>query len=287
MKKLVTSAIAVIALVFCGTTQAQKKSPKLENSLLWEVTGNGLSKPSYLYGTIHAICSGDYFLSDKTKKAFEASNELVLEIDLADPKEMADMQQLVLGKEPLSKRLSPEQLSKLDLILQKTIGMTVKQVDAYSLTAVMSMVSIKSFGCKDLKFYEMEFIENAKKRNIEIGGLETVKSQEKILEKAYNNDEMLMMLEELNDSVMSQSVSFYKNENINGLYDVITDEKMGSEKTNKVILDQRNRNWVKTMPEMMKKQSVFFAVGSGHLGGEYGVISLLKKAGYKVKPVMQ
>ena len=286
MKNLFTSAIAVIALVFSGTTQAQVKSPKLENSLLWEVSGKGLSKPSYLYGTIHMICAKDFSFSEKAKKAFEAANELVLEIDFADPKEMADMQQLALGKEPLSKKLTPEQLSKLDLILQKSAGMSVKQVDALSLATVMSLISVKTFGCEDMKLYEMEFIEKAKKRNIEIGGLETVKSQLAMLENAYTDDELLKMLEGLNASLTSKSVSFYKNENINELYDVTTDEKMSSEKTNKVILDDRNINWVKNMPELMKKQSVFFAVGSAHLAGEYGVINLLRKAGYKVKPVM-
>jgi uncharacterized protein YbaP (TraB family) len=40
------------------------------------------------------------------------------------------------------------------------------------------------------------------------------------------------------------------------------------------------------MPEMMQKESVFFAVGAAHLAGELGVINLLKKAGYTVKPIM-
>ncbi|WP_202700450.1 TraB/GumN family protein [Flavobacterium sp. UGB4466] len=286
MKKLVTSALAVIALVFSGTTQAQNKSPELENSLLWEVSGNGLSKSSYLYGTIHAICSKDYFLSEKTKKAFDASTELVLEIDLADPKEMADMQQMAMGKEPLSKKLSPQQLAKLGVILEKATGMTVKQVDALSLATVMSLIAVKSFGCDDIKFYEMEFIEQAKKRNIDIGGLETVKSQVKVLENAYTDDELLNMLEGLNTSLTSESVAFYKTENIKGLYGVTVDEKMSSEKTNKIILDDRNGNWVKKMPQLMKNQSVFFAVGSAHLGGEYSVFNLLRKGRYKVKPIM-
>jgi uncharacterized protein YbaP (TraB family) len=36
---------------------------------------------------------------------------------------------------------------------------------------------------------------------------------------------------------------------------------------------------------MMKKESLFVAVGVAHLPGEEGVINLLRKAGYKVKPV--
>ncbi|SHL76614.1 TraB/GumN family protein [Flavobacterium chilense] len=287
MKKLFTSVIVAITLVFGGATQAQKKSPKLENSLLWEVSGNGLEKPSYLYGTIHMICGGDYFLSEKTKKAFEASNKLVLEINFADPNEMADMQKMTMGKEPLSKKLNPKELSQLDAILKKTAGMTVQQVDSFNLMTVMSLISMKTFGCTDMKLYEMEFIEQAKKKNIEIGGLETVKSQFAILENAYSNNEMIGLLSESSSQETARLVSAYKAENIDSLLNIITDDKFTSQKTKAIILDNRNSNWIKMMPELMKKESVFFAVGAGHLGGEEGVINLLRKAGYKVEPVMK
>ena len=286
MKNLLKSVLTVIAIIFSLSTQAQTKSPKLENSLLWEVSGNGLSKPSYLYGTIHMICGGDYFLSEKTKKAFEASNKLILEINFADPNEMTEMQKMAMGKEPLSKKLSPEELTRLDAILKKTTGMTVQQVDSFSLLTVMSLISMKTFGCTDLKFYEMDFIEQTKKRNIEIGGLETVKSQFEMFENAYSNDEMISMLAESTPEETAKLVAAYKSENIGGLYAISTDKKFTSEKTKKIILDNRNNNWVKNMPEIMKKESVFFAFGAAHLGGEEGVINLLRKSGYSVKPIL-
>lgn len=285
MKNVIKSIVIAATLFFNVNTKAQN-APKLENSLLWEVSGNGLSKPSYLYGTVHMICSGDYFLTEKTKKAFDASSKLVLEINFADPKETLEMQQLAMGKEPLSKKLSPEQLAKLDEILKRTSGMTVQQVDSFNMMTVMSLISMKSFGCTDLKFYEMDFIDQAKKKNITIGGLETVKSQFSILEGAYTNDEMINMLEESSQDETSKLVTEYKKENIDALYDIITDKKVTSEKTRKQILDNRNLNWITIMPGLMQKESVFFAVGSGHLAGEFGVINLLRKAGYSVKPVL-
>lgn len=286
MKNIFTSAIVIIAFVFSATTQAQAQSPKLENSLLWEVSGNGLSQPTYLYGTIHMICSGDYFLSEKTKKALDQVNKLVLEIDLNDPKELTEMQQLAMGKEPLSKKLNAEQLSKLDAILRKSAGMTVQQVDAFSLVTVMSLISMKTFGCNDLKFYEMEFIEKAKSRNIEIAGLETVKSQFKSLEDAYSDSEIIEMLEESDVEETKQLVADYKLENLDTLYKNITAENKMNAKAKKFMLDDRNLNWVKVLPEMMKKESLFVAVGSAHLAGDSGIINLLRKAGYTVKPIM-
>lgn len=286
MKTIFQSIIAVFLFFFTVAGAAQTKSPKLENSLLWEVSGKGLTKPSYLYGTIHMICSKDYFLSEKAKKAFEASDKLFLEINFTDPAEMSQMQQLAMGKEPLSKKLSPEQLAKLDVILKKSTGMNVQQVDSFSLLTVLSLISMKSFGCADLKFYEMEFSDAAKKRNVPIFGLETVKSQFEILENAYSNDEILKLLEESTSEETDGLVNAYKNENIDAMYALTTDEKFTSEKTKKQILDNRNVNWVKAMPELMKQNGIFFAVGAGHLGGELGVINLLRKEGYTVKPVM-
>jgi len=286
MKNIIKSVIAVILIIFCSSAKAQTKSSKLQNSLLWEVSGNGLEKPSYLYGTIHMICGPDYFLSEKTKKAFDAANKLVLEINFADPTEMGYMQKMAMGKQPLSKLLNPEQFSKLNEILKNTTGMTAQQVDSFSLMTVMSLITMKTFGCADIKLYEMEFIEMAKKRNIQIGGLETVKSQFSVLENAYTNDEMIAMLGESNQNETAKLVTAYKSENIDDLFNMVTDKRFTSENTKKIILDQRNLSWIKEMPQMMKTESVFFAVGAGHLGGEFGVINLLRKAGYSVKPVM-
>lgn len=285
MKNLFTSAVVVIVLIFSTTIQAQTNSPKLEDSLLWEVSGNGLSKPTYLYGTIHMICSGDYFISEKTKKAFDASDKLILEVNLDDPKEMTDMQQMVMGKEPLSKSLTPEQLTKLDAILKKSGGITLQRVDSFSLMSVMSLILSKSFECTDMKFYEMDFIASAKKRKEQIGGLETVKSQFKSFEDAYSVNEMIEMLEASDTALSKDMVVAYKQEKLEDLYEIITAEKVMNDKAKKYMLYERNVNWVKSLPEMMKKESLFVAVGSAHLAGEQGLISLLRKAGYKVKPV--
>ncbi|WP_427875547.1 TraB/GumN family protein [Flavobacterium sp. MMS24-S5] len=280
------AALLIFFFFVCNDISAQSKTSKLENSLLWEVSGKGLQKSSYLYGTIHMICSKDYFLSEKAQKAFEKSDKLFLEINFTDPNEMSQMQQLAMGKEPLSKKLTPEQLTKLDSILKKSTGMSVQQVDSFNLVTVLSLISMKSFGCTDLKFYEMEFSDAAKKRNVSISGLESVKSQFEILENAYSTDEMLALLEESTPEETIELVDTYKKENIEAMYAFSTDKRFTSEKTKKQILDNRNLNWVKQMPELLKQNGVFIAVGAAHLGGEYGVINLLRKEGYTVKSVM-
>lgn len=58
-------SIILTALLSVFTTNAQE----LENSLLWKISGNGLEKPSYLFGTIHITC--DATLSDNVKMALD------------------------------------------------------------------------------------------------------------------------------------------------------------------------------------------------------------------------
>ncbi|WP_428230924.1 TraB/GumN family protein [Flavobacterium sp.] len=285
MKNLFTSVLAILALVFSGTIQGQTKSPKKENSLLWEVSGNGLSKPSYVYGTIHGICPTDYFMAEKTKNAFQKSDKLILEINLSDPNEMADMQKGAIASEPLSKKLSPEQLSKLDAVLQKNTGLKIKQLDGFTLGAIMGFISMKTFDCETLKSYESDFIDLAKKENKSIGGFETVKKQSNVLANAYTDSELIETLEDFSKAETKKMVEDYKAENVINLYNDLANEKVMSKNAKKWILDDRNQDWAQTMPGMMKKESLFVAVGVGHLAGEKGVINLLRKAGYKVKPV--
>lgn len=290
MKKLFKLIAIVAVLLISSVVFAQAKKATSVNSndesLLWEISGNGLSKSSYLYGTIHMICGNDYLLSDKTKKAFTASDNLVLEVNLSDPKQLSVAQQLAYGKEPLSKTLSPEQLNDLDALLQKRTGMTVRQVDKFSLMTVMSLITMKSFGCVDIKSYEMEFIAMAKESDKSVTGFETLQSQMDFLSKGYSDAEMITMLQESNDDTTKKMVQNYIQENLPELYKDITAPKVMNENAKKWLLDVRNENWAVKMPDMMKDKSTFFAVGAGHLLGEQGVINLLRKKGYIVKPIL-
>ena len=286
MKNVIKSAFVALVSVFSLNTNAQTKT-KQENSLLWEVSGNGLSKPSYLFGTVHMICEKDFVMKPKVVNAFSKSEKLALEVNMTDANEMSIMQQMAMGKEPLSKKLSKEQLAKLETILQKEAGMSVNQVDNFTMQTIMSLVTIKTFGCDNFKLYEMEFVAKAKEKQIPVVGLEKMKEQIEYLSKSFTDDEMIHYLEKNDKGMIAKLMSYYLQEDIDGLYRFATDKNIMSENSTNWILKYRNENWVKTMPEMMKKESVFFAVGSAHLGGEIGVINLLRKAGYTVKPIVE
>jgi uncharacterized protein YbaP (TraB family) len=90
MKNLLSMIAVIATLLFTTQVKAQQK-PEAK-SLLWEVSGNGLSKPSYIYGTIHMMCAPDFILQDKIKKVFGNAEELVMELNFTDPAEIAALQ---------------------------------------------------------------------------------------------------------------------------------------------------------------------------------------------------
>ena len=282
LQKLITAAFV---LLMVSTTFAQSKSEKIDNSLLWEISGKGLSKPSYLFGTIHMICAADFTMTDQAKKAFAKADKLALEIDMSDPEQMAAMQKMAMGDKPLSETLTPEDYARLDAIVQKHAGISVKQLDSFTLLTVMSVLSSRSFGCMDLKFYEMEFIEMAKKSGMSVAGLETVQDQLTLFESGISTKDILEMMEASDQEVTKKMVEIYKREDLQQMFTLTTDDKLMSPEARKLMLDDRNIKWLDIMPEMMHKESVFFAVGAAHLPGKNGVIELLKKAGYTLKAV--
>ena len=291
MKNLIRTSLSVIATIFIAqgsVAQNTKKETKSQNekSLLWEISGKGIEKPSYLYGTVHMICEPDYFMKEKVSKAFEKTSKLALELDLSDPEELSYMQKSTMGNSALTKTLTSSQCKELNEILKKTAGMTLNQVDNYTMATVMSLITVKTFGCANIRSYEMEFIKKAKAENKKIIGLEKLKAQLDFISNAYTDQEMITMLKEMNTENTKKMVQYYIQEDISNLYLNVTDKKVMNEKTKSFLLDQRNNNWVTIMPEMMKKESVFFAVGAGHLSGDKGLIKLLIKSGYTVKAIL-
>src|SRR5688572_9170083 len=76
MKRLI---LALLIIGLSSTAYGQ------DNALLYEVSGNQLAKPSYLFGTLHLVCPEDLRVTPTTLKALNDSQQLFLEVDFDDP----------------------------------------------------------------------------------------------------------------------------------------------------------------------------------------------------------
>ncbi|MEL7120497.1 MAG: TraB/GumN family protein, partial [Bacteroidota bacterium] len=270
-------------------------------SLLWEISGNGLKTSSYLYGTIHMIGSDDYFLTEKTKEAIETSKLLTLEINLEEMMDMANMFPLLMksfmkNDTTLRDLLSDEDYKLVSDHFQKT-GlpiMFVEKIKPMFLSALggEDMMSMNQSG--DVKSYELEFTDLAKNKNIPVAGLETAEYQMSMFDSIPYKVQAEMLVssikspsEKSGDDQFNDLVKLYKNRDLYGLQQMLQSDESGINDYGDLLLNNRNRNWIPIMEDMMDGKQVFFAVGAGHLAGEEGVIALLRKEGYKVKAIME
>jgi uncharacterized protein YbaP (TraB family) len=261
------------------------------NALLWEISGNGLQQPSYLFGTIHMICKEDFSFSELAKQKFNASKQVYLELDMDDPQLQSVMMGLMQlpGKESLKNKLGESNFNKLDLFLKKEMNMNLSVFDRFKPMLVMSLLAQRLLSCAAMESYEMNFVKMASEQKKELLGLERVEDQVGVFDAIPDSLEIRSIMNMVNDfdsqkKEFGRMSSLYKAEDLESLYQlmVASPEMMGSQE---LLLDRRNRNWIPVMESAMKNSSTFFAVGAGHLGGSQGVIELLRKQGYKVKGI--
>lgn len=82
-----------------------------------------------------------------------------------------------------------------------------------------------------------------------------------------------------------EMIEVYRKADLNKMYKIMSDPAYGLDKYNDILLGQRNREWIGVMEKAMQSKPSLFAVGAGHLPGEEGVIALLRKQGFTVKPL--
>src|SRR5690349_14589381 len=68
----------VFFLSFCFASAQSKQWPE---TFLWRISGNGLSKPSYLYGTIHLADKRLFYFTDSLYYYFEKAESFHIEVD--------------------------------------------------------------------------------------------------------------------------------------------------------------------------------------------------------------
>ena len=143
----------------------------------------------------------------------------------------------------------------------------------------------------DIVSYEMDMYDRANAASRNVGGLETMEYQMSIFDSIAYKDQAMMLLDavrstDLESDMFEETVALYKQQKIESMVAMVGDpEQSGLGDYEDILLNNRNRNWIPVMIKQMAKKPVFFAVGAGHLAGEFGVIKLLRKEGYTLTPV--
>ncbi len=293
MKQLLFYSLSMILFMGCkAQSNVSFDIKKDENTLLWRISGNNLQQPSFLFGTFHLLCKEDIHFSDALKKAIKSSDEIYMEMDLDDPSTMLSgmLYMNMKGDKKLQDLYTPEEYQRLENYFSDTLQMPMMMFQKAKPYFLVALLYPKMMECPTPAGVEEELMKIAKEDKKEIKGLETMQFQASVFDSIpyeWQAKELLKNIDSFSvyKNEFDQMLGFYKKQELDSMKNMITKSEFGSEKYEDLLLNNRNKNWIKQLKEIMKTESVFVAVGAGHLIGDFGLINLLRKEGYKVEPL--
>lgn len=291
MKRFSTAFVISLLTI---TSLAQKG--KEDNTLLWKISGNGLEKPSYLFGTIHMLCADDAMLSSKMKEIINSCDEVYFEVDMDNLFEMMGAlgKMKMKGDTTLKDLLSEAEYKKVKKYFEEKGSMLpFSMLETYKPILAASTLEQGALPCDNTAIMEQVIMQEAKKTNKKISGLETMSYQAGVLDSIPYKLQAIQLLSYIDSAStgdkenkqLNELFAAYNNQDLKKLEELMVETDPGMAEFTDILLYHRNQNWVLKLKTLLPKKYLLIAVGAGHLPGEKGLINLLRKEGYSVTPV--
>ncbi|MCK7589600.1 TraB/GumN family protein [Subsaxibacter sp. CAU 1640] len=275
----------LIFLCFCVNMFSQQKY----QNLLWEISGNGLEKSSYLYGTMHVSKKVAFRLDDVFFEVLDKSECVALE---SDPTTWLDFnyENMTLGQQNNSRSYRSDFYTQL-FELSSPDEIMVRSAIRFDNNIINGYLYRKDPGADNFEeetYLDMFIYQAGKKKNKPIVGLEDIAESNYLTSKARSNamkrkpDAWLQKLYSEENPYLLQE-NLYRERNLD-LLDSIG-SAVNTEYYRRHMLYIRNENMVKVLDSLMHEKSVFAGVGAAHLPGDQGMINMLVERGYTVKPL--
>ena len=276
--------LSIFLLLSAITISAQEK-----NSLLWEITGNGLEQSSYLYGTMHVSKRIAFRLDDVFYQALDESEIIALESDpdtWLDSDMMSGSMGYGQGNGFISKGFYTYPFA-IKNPKKEEIGAYLAFEDR-RVNSILYRTNEYSQNFEEETYLDMFIYQAGKKFGKKVVALEDLEESSTLVGRASLNavkkkpDEWLQKKMQQSDP-MTLLQDAYRDRNINMLDSI--DKAMYTEHYRKNMLTIRNRNMATKLDSVMRTAKVFTGIGAAHLPGEKGVIVMLREMGYTVKPL--
>ena len=283
--------LLLVFISFSSSAQVDKS----KYNLLWEISGNGLEQPSYLFGTIHL----------KDKRAFEFSDSLLYALEDCDAfatEVHPDTAFLFYTKKRyqrdttdfLSKMLSPEAYKRMKEQLKAKEGISLDSLenkDPHFLRSLFRPAPPVRPDDKDL-FVDFYLYRIARRLGKPTFGLERLEDRQKMVDIFFEDFEekpstikLPPAIEKtINESHLESLVEIYQKGDIN-LIDQRINRFPNDSAYHDATLVHRNIIMANNIDTIIQKNSLFATMGVAHLPGTDGVIALLKQKGYSMRPV--
>jgi uncharacterized protein len=297
----ITASVMMSLIAFSGCGQKVKnngldKVATNNKTLLWKVSGNGLEKPSYLFGTMHLLCKEDAFVGDNLVKAIKECDKVYFELDMDNLVDMLGAMTKIKmkGDTTLRDLLSEEDYQKVKAYFKEHSTMLpFSMLETYKPFVAASMLMEGAINCDEQVSMEQLIMDKAKEHKKGIEGLETTAYQMSLFDSIPYKVQAQELIKTISgagtgqdaEKVLNDMMKAYREQDLQQLAKMINETEGGVMEYEDLLLNNRNRNWVEKLKKLMPEKPVVVAVGAGHLPGDKGVINLLKKAGYTVTPV--
>ena len=289
--------LSLILAVLMLTVAAQAQ-------LLWKVSGNGLGRPSYIFGTHHMAPATMIDQIKGMDEAISGCDIVVGEVEkdsLMSPEVQARMAQDMIAPldSTLDILLTTEEYRVVEKVFDKyfgTMGVKLSQMKSLKPSAIstqmQAMQALKYFPNFDAtNLIDVAVQTRANDAGRPSVGLESVQEQIDLLFNGPLTEQAKGLVEACKQDEFFQVqsaalVDAYMSQNLDKIFTVMTDATMGgSEEAMDALIYNRNRAWTAKLVEMMPERACLVCVGAGHLPGDQGLIQLLRNEGFTVEPV--
>ncbi|MDR3287762.1 MAG: TraB/GumN family protein [Prevotellaceae bacterium] len=279
MKK--TIAMIALGLISAGYSFSQTS--------VWKISKG--KNEIYLGGSVHALRASDFPLPKEFDVAFAKAQTLVLE---ADVKADGILQKVISESmlpdgQTLKSVLKAEQYQAI-CDAAEAIGMSMTVIEKMKpgmalMTLSTMMMQKQNISAQGVDMY---YYDKAAGKNKSVEFLESIDFQlDLICNVPFNLDEFIKYsLEDMNQINAEQEFSKIVEEWRAGkatAEDEIKKMKKNCPSVYKAMFSDRNHKWMPVIEKYLEDNKIeFIIVGSAHLWGDDGLLTLLKKKGYTI-----
>lgn len=267
----------------------KKKYP----SKLWEISGNGLSKPSYLYGTMHVSSKVAFHLSDSVFIGLKNCDMVALE---TNPQQwLPDMMtsEFMQAERRMRRAMGSyvrygfyESAFKLVRPNQKMLAYLLRQ-DHSMVNPLLFRGSERDQEFEEKTYLDMFIYQAGAKQGKLLMNLENFNETMRLGVEAQIPDPNEPQKESYSRhsyGTMELIEDAYRRGDLD-LLDSLQKQSSPSKKYHNVFIVERNQNMVDKMDSLLRFHTIFSAVGAAHLPGDGGMIEMLREKGYTVRAI--
>lgn len=289
MKKILFLPFLLLCCcLFSANLSAQSARP-WPKTLLWRISGNGLSKQSYLFGSMHLQDKRLFYFGDSLYHYLDQAEGYALEVNLQELMDSVIRKAIDEQTDELldKKRMNNDKEKKK--IVDSLVRNVMERNDKSSRAQLKKLREEKVR--KAIKNKEMPTIVDAylygiaRRKGKWLGGIEDVNDQLSLLNEWGDEitGDQLMAPDAMLTSTLEEMIGMYLAADLEGI-DRFSNSVYSDDMEDR-LLRNRNGKMARRMDSLAHIRSMFFTVGAAHLPGDSGVISLLRQRGFRVDPV--